>query len=96
RQSGEGLYAFELLRVAGLTQWYALAECEVIRSTPFVGGRLRAIARFERLRYGDRYIVGFLSHPFKGITFKMNYIDERFTESHQQKLFTQLIIHFPR
>lgn len=96
RQSGEGLYAFELLRVAGLTQWYALAECEVIRSTPFVGGRLRAIARFERLRYGDRYIVGFLSHPFRGITFKMNYIDERFTESHQQKLFTQLIIHFPR
>lgn len=96
RQNKRSLYAFELLRVERMTQWYALVEHDVLRHTPLVGGRTRAVARFERLRYGDRIVLGCVLLPFKGVTVKVNYIDDRFKVRPEQKLLTEMIIYFPR
>ncbi|MDP3995422.1 MAG: hypothetical protein Q8P78_02295 [bacterium] len=96
RASATGLYAFELVRVARLTQWYALVARDVLRSTPLAGGRLRAVARFERLQYGDRIVAGLVSHLFKGVAVKVNYIDDQFRRKPEKKLLTQMIIYFPR
>ncbi len=68
----------------------------MIRHTPLVGGRTRGVARFERLRYGERMVLGCVLNPFKGITAKVNYIDDQFRVRPEKKLLTQAIIYFPR
>ncbi|MBU2575926.1 hypothetical protein KKF64_02475, partial [Patescibacteria group bacterium] len=94
REVKRSLCAFELLRVEDITQWYVLVEHDVVRHTPIVGGRTRVVARFEKLRYGERTVIGCLLHPFKGITIKVNCIDDRFKTRTEKKVLTQAIIHF--
>lgn len=96
RQNKQSLCAFELVRVERIAEWYALAERDIVRHTPLAGGRARAVARFERLRYGDRLVLGCVLFPFKGVTVKVNYIDDRFKVLPEQRLLTQMIIYFPR
>lgn len=93
RESERGLYAFELLRVERLSQWYALAERDIRHRTPEQGGGIRLMARFEELRYGERLALGCAFFPDQGLTFKVNYVHDSFPESGNHKLLLQGIAH---
>ncbi|MBI1961268.1 MAG: hypothetical protein HYS45_01035 [Parcubacteria group bacterium] len=93
RESGRSLYAFELLRVGRMSQWYALAERDVRHRTPEQGGGIRLVGRFEELRYGERLVLGCAFFPDQGLTFKANYVYESFPDSGNHKLLLQGIAH---
>ncbi|OJI06254.1 hypothetical protein BK004_04655 [bacterium CG10_46_32] len=100
RESEQSLYAFELLREDDgddrdyASQWYVLAERDIRHQTPKQGGNIRLVARFEELRYGQRYVLGCALFLVDGLTVKANYALERFPGERNQKLFLQGIAHF--
>lgn len=94
REQEGSLYAFELLHAQEMTQWYALAEHDIRTAASGGAGRIRAVARFESLPYGERLTAGCAWFPFGTFTGKVNVASEWFGGPVTRKLLLQALIHF--